>query len=255
MKNLLISALLATVSICVFGQITQTHLKEISNLNNLIKVWDFKDNNGTHWGTAYTIESTAQLKLYPTAKDTADALMVLSATYTSPNGKISEGGWDTTGMQVGNMADPYFKPNAFLSEQNGKLQFSDVPQVNSVGVYKLLNENYILSDVISQRTGTPKLWRFLVQQTVLKVFDNGQTLTGTSWMIVNIEVLMTMAEATELVGKLARAQRYDGDGMYLKRSISACLLDTGSYSGMMIDGKAYYGDFYLSSRSNLLTIP
>jgi hypothetical protein len=243
-----------TLFISIHSNAQQTRLiGPVKNFES-IKLWYLVDQNHDGVGIVYSIERSCGLVFSPNENDIKDATLVVSGTYTSGNGQIAEGAWDSINNQVGNLADPYFKPNCFLHVERGNIEFLDLPAPNSIGVYKLLHDNYVLSDVIAKRTSNTNHWRFLVEKKWVKVFENGQQQSGVDWLIVDMVDAMTLQDAVPLIGGLARAEYYSRDKMYFKSMISACLLDTGDYRPYLLNGEEIHGTFEIKKQSNVLVV-
>lgn len=218
--------------------------------------------NGDAVGTAYTFEDGAKTKLH--ARATAQSLlssavMVLSPTYTSlaPDNTLVVAGnaIDRNGYQIGNPNDEYFQPNAYMCT-DGELSFQASPLgpgYISVPVYKLITDNYIHVDVVNARTSSATTWRFLVQKKTVKTdhFEN-EFFRSVSWMIVDFDKSMTLSEATGIVAGMSRDQDYTD--FHLGTSISACLLDTGSYTAFLLDKQNKKGVFDFQKQTNMLMV-
>ena len=204
-------------------------------------------------GQAYTVEPGATISetFYPTSVPEGE--LILSGTYTSPNGKIAGSAYDN-GKQVGNPDDSLFHPNAFLCFENGEVDFAASPCDHAIAVYKLVDHNTILTSLVKQRTAKTLEWRFLVKKSWTRTFTRGEpTEMGTDWMVVDFTEALTLEQACSYINNLKRTDQHYGMMCYTS-SISACLLDTGSLRAFILDGVSEEGTFQLDSRSNLVVI-
>lgn len=216
----------------------QTELKLIQDIGS-VKEWDMSS-AGIILGKAYSIESQPKLLFHPTKDQMIDKKMVLTGTYTSPNGQVAGSAYDENNNQVGNPSDSYFKSNAFLVFSS-PLSFSKTALPNSVSVYQLIIDNTIQSQIVEKRTKTEFQWRFLVQKKWTKVFNDKSVLTGEDWVIVDFADEMKLSEACEYVLGLKREKKFTN--FILTSEINACLLDTGSKRGFLFNGEMRDGQF------------
>ncbi len=217
---------------------SQTELNLVKDIGS-IKEWNMSS-GGIFLGKIYSIESYPELFMYPTKSQMINRTMVLTGTYTSNSGKIAGFAYDKNKNQIGDTTDVYFKPNAFLAF-GSTVSFSRTVLLNSISVYQLIIDNVMQSSIIEKRTKTEFQWRFLVQKKWTKVFNDKSVLTGEDWMIVDFADGMKLSEACEYVLGLKRDKKFTN--FTLTTEINACLLDTGSKRGFLLNGQMYDGKF------------
>lgn len=216
-----------------------------------VKVWNMSSTD-TLLGKVYTIEKNADCKLVfsPKQSELANTTMVVTGTYTSDSMKVAGSAYENC-TQIGNQKDKYFKPNAYLSFQNGTISFNNQSSCNSIQVYKLIENSTILSDVVNARVKQPVLWRFLVQKNWTKEYPNGTKENGTDLFIVDFDTVLTLSEACVYVKGLERNTTYQNFS-YIS-TITACLLDTGTFRPFLLDGASVDGTFP-TTQSNVIVI-
>lgn len=238
---------------CIFSvaSYAQTKMSFRDDLGN-VKVWDMTS-NGDVLGSVYTIERDANcaLMLYPANSNQFNgSLLAITGTYTSPGMKVAGNAYQNCD-QVGNPQDPSFRPNSYLNFIYGTIQISDMPGCNSISVYKLIEDSSILEDVVNARIKKPTMWRFLVQKNWTKQYNTGATETGIDLMIVDFNIDLTLSEACAYVKALERNTEYAQ--FTFVSTVSACLLDTGTYRPFLLEGKSIGGKFP-TNQSNVIAI-
>ncbi len=249
MKNLI----LAFALLLGIGCFSQANLKLSQDLGN-IKVWEMSSNN-TSLGEVYTLEKNANciLVFSPTNNDIANALLVMTGTYTSTTNQVAGFAYNANGKNIGDQTDGFAKKaNSYLIFQNGIFSFSDVPATNSIQVYKLLENGSILSDVVNARTKNQFQWRFLVQKNWTRVYDNGKQEKGVDLLIVDFSPALTLNQACAYVKDLERNQKYQN--FHYESNITACLLDTGMNYPFLLDDKNIHGTFSVAEQSNVIVV-
>jgi len=250
MKKLIFPFFVAIVSLSTFAQ---TNLSDKNSLG-AVTVWNVSS-QGSVLGKAYTVETGAKIRfahMNPTPQG-YQATMALTGAYTSDMQTMTIAGeaYDAYGNQIGNPFDQLFKPNAYLMFTNGTVDFSDRPAINSFQVYKLVENNNILWDVVNARTKTATFWRFLVKKDWTRTQANGKVETGTDIMIVDFETTLTLSQAASYIKELSRNTMY-GTSKYVSH-VDACLLDTGAFRPFLLKGKEVSGQFP-QHQSNLIVI-
>jgi hypothetical protein len=231
----------------VFSQTNMTSMQSYGN----VKAWDMTSANAL-LGKVYTIEknATCNIAFSPSQRETANATMVVTGTYTSDGMKVAGSAYKNC-TQIGNQADRYFKPNAYLVFQNGTIQFSNQSACTSVQVYKLIDNSTILSDVVNSRVKTPVVWRFLVQKQWTKTYQNGSVENGTDLLIVDFNTPLTLTDACAYVKGLERNTTYSNFNFV--STITACLMDTGTFRPFLLKGSSVDGTFP-TQQSNVIVI-
>lgn len=252
MKKSISLFLLATVvSFSTFAQTTS-----LSNKNSLgaVTVWNVSVQSNV-LVKAYTIETGAKIRFVHMNPKLAayQATMALTGAYTSDMQTMTIAGeaYDVYGNQIGNPFDQLFKPNAYLMFTHGTVMFTNQPAINSFQVYKLVENNDVLWDVVNARTKNATLWRFLVKKDWTRTHANGKVENGTDVMIVDFETSLTLSQASSYIQGLSRNTMY-GSSQY-NSTVTACLLDTGTFRPFLLKGKEVGGKFP-QRQSNLIVI-
>lgn len=243
-------------SMTFFGQTTMTNPVDLGK----VKVWEMSSDN-TSLGKVYTIESNAKCELVfnPTKEDISSALMVVTGTYTSATGQVA--GFAYKGNQnVGDQFDAFTqKANSYLVFANGIFSFSDNPLPNSVQVYRLIENGEILSDIVNARTKNLFEWRFLVQKSWTRLYENQTTISGTEFLVVDFSQALTLSQACDCIQGLQRfvSKYYDQIkkmNYSYSSSFTACILDTGVNYPFLLNGKNVHGNFSVASQSNVIVV-
>jgi|GEM_PF-2237131 len=249
------SIFLFLVAIVSFSTFAQTNLSE-PNSKGKITAWDVSS-SGNVLGKAYTIETSAgariDLALDNPTSGAYQTAMALTGAYTSNMQTMTIAGeaYDASGNQIGNPQDRLFKPNAYLAFTHGTVLFTNQPAVNSFQVYKLVENNNVLWNIVNARTKTATFWRFLVKKDWTRTHANGKVENGTDVMIVDFETTLTLSQASSYIQELSRNTMY-GTSKYIS-TIDACLLATGTFRPFLLKGKEVGGQFP-QRQSNLIVI-
>lgn len=237
-----------------FGQ-TQLAAK---NTLGPVKIWTVRSASGQTLGTAYSIEPSAkaELKFSPTPEDLAGYLLVMTGTYTSPDGMVAGNAFNGSCEQVGNTDDP-FQPNSYLFFAKGSVRFLSSATCSAIGVYKVVDDS-VLQSVVSERTKKPFAWRFLVEKSWTKTYLENGSSSGRDLMIIDFDRSMTLLDACKHVQALGRkaCSYYDAalnENFTLSSKITAALLDTGTYRPFLLEGQEVYGKFP-DRQSNVIAI-
>lgn len=243
---------------------SQTMLNEEKS-DGKIKVWKMT-HRGEYLGRAYSIDKNARIGVlfYPRPNEYKNMQLVVTGTYTSPDDSIAGPAFSNCHL-IGGTDDPLFKPNAYLSfTKNGAMSFENNAECTSIPVYKVINRNEIQDNIIVERTSDSLLWRFLVSKTWSKIYSPDAVIPnqdrvsyGGEWIIVDMEVPLTLSEATRYVKALSRNDDYvdaNNQGFTYTSVVSACLLDTGSYRPFLVNGRCIDGDKFPQKQSNVIVV-
>ncbi|MBP6925942.1 MAG: hypothetical protein KBC22_02715 [Candidatus Pacebacteria bacterium] len=216
---------------------------------------DFATSPCTYLGKVYTVEAGAQISFLhnnPTSQG-YKATMALTGAYTSDMQTMTIAGsaYDANCNEIGNPHDRLFKPNSYLAFGHGTVTFTDQPQCNAFQVYKLVDKNNILWDVVNARTKNATLWRFLVKKEWQRIHADGKVERGNDVMIVDFDKSLTLSQACSYIQELSRNTMY-GTSKYTS-TVTACLLDTGTFRPFLLQGKEVGGQFP-QRQSNLIVI-
>lgn len=252
-KLMIISLLLSVVSV-----LGQTELRG-GKTNGPVKVWSMLSSKNDTLGKVYSLErGQLELLFSPKPGDLHSSnAVVFTGTYTSPDGRVAGSAIDRNCKEIGNTNDALFKPNAHLVFQNGTVQFSETATCNTISVYKLI-DGTVLSSIVNGRTKKSMLWRFFVEKSWSKTYIEGDSQeSGKDILIVDFEKPMTLTEACDHVRGLQRTATYH-DGVKNKMfnyasSITAALLDTGTYRPFLLSGQSVHGPFP-TQQSNVIIV-
>ena len=236
------------MALCVNLSYGQTQLADQQNFGS-VKVWTVRSADGATLGSAYSIEKTSkpELRFSPKRSELEVYTLVVTGTYTSTNNQVAGEAYNGVCDQIGNTADPYFKPNSYLAFTDKSIQFANNVSCNSIGVYKVVDDS-ILYAVVNARTKKSLAWRFLVEKTWKKDYFGGVTNSGRDLFVIDFESPMTLSEACAHVQGLGRKNKsyYDAavnESFTLTSKVVAVLLDTGTFRPFLLQGKEVHGKF------------